>query len=529
MKKFRSVRQKFIASMLLITVVALLVSGSSMVVYNLQNYYKTLINDLTAQVALLGKANTPALQFDDPQAAQGYLSLLEEQPKVMTAAIYNARGALFAAYSRHRDHPKALPPIPGTDGSRIEDGTIVMFKRIVANNEILGTVYLQAKYNLREKLLGNLGIALTVFLLALIVALLLTIWLQASVTRPILAVSHMARQVVERRDYSLRAQKTTHDEIGSLVDAVNAMLSEVEQRNQQLENSNRALENQVAERSAAEKALRESRRQVLLLNTELEQRVQERTLQLESANKELEAFSYSVSHDLRAPLRAIDGFSQALLEDYNDHLDDTGRDFLGRVRAAAQRMGHLIDDMLKLSRVSRAELQIEEFDLSEMASSILAELQAAEPERKVKVQITSGLKAFGDKQLLNIALQNLLQNAWKYTGTRDTAEIEFGMRQKGSDIGFFVQDNGVGFDMQYADKLFGAFQRLHDQKEFPGTGIGLATVKRIINRHGGEVWVEAELGKGAAFYFTLPITPPPQEHAAEVQPDEHETDISGRG
>ncbi|TNE80891.1 MAG: HAMP domain-containing protein [Gammaproteobacteria bacterium] len=527
MKWFGSIRHKFIASMLLTTIVALLVSGSSMVAYNLQNYYRNLVNELTAQAALLSRANTPALQFEDPQAATEYLSLLEEQPKVIAAAIYNARGALFATYHRRGDEQTDLPGIPEIDGTRIEGDTIVLFKRIVANNEILGTVYLQVHYRLYEKLLGNLGIAVTVFMLALIVAFLLTLWLQANVTRPILAISRLARQVVEDSDYSLRAEKTTSDEIGSLADAVNAMLTEVEQRNRELEGSNTALESQIRDRVEAEKALRQSRQETLQLNSELEQRVKERTLQLENANKELEAFSYSVSHDLRAPLRAIDGFSQALLEDYNDRLDDTGRDFLGRVRAGAQRMGLLIDDMLKLSRVSRAELKFAEVDLSEMASEILAELQATDPDRKVSIQITSGLKAWCDPQLIHIALQNLLQNAWKYSGKQGQGHIEFGMRQKDGEIGFFVQDNGVGFDMRYVHKLFGAFQRLHDQSEFPGTGIGLATVKRIISRHGGRVWAEAEIDRGSVFYFTLPVNSHINIRKTKDVSDEYQADSAG--
>jgi signal transduction histidine kinase len=226
--------------------------------------------------------------------------------------------------------------------------------------------------------------------------------------------------------------------------------------------------------------------------------------QIEAANKELEAFSYSVSHDLRAPLRAIDGFSQVLLEDYADRLDDQARDYLNRVRSATQRMGHLIDDMLTLSRVTRAEMRRGIVDLSMLAADVLAELQKSEPERKVDWRIESGLIAEGDAPLLRVALVNLLGNAWKFTGKTANAKIEFGaMRNADGATEFFVRDNGAGFDMAYADKLFGAFQRLHLASEFPGTGIGLATVQRIIHRHGGRVWAEGAVGKGATFYFSL--------------------------
>ena len=244
------------------------------------------------------------------------------------------------------------------------------------------------------------------------------------------------------------------------------------------------------------------------MKADLEQRVIERTIELQAVNRELEAFSYSVSHDLRAPLRAIDGFSQAVLEDYADRLDDQGKDYLNRVRAATQRMGHLIDDMLTLSRVTRVEMQRGTVDLSALAADVFAELQKSEPERKVDWRIEPGLIAEGDAQLLRVALVNLLGNAWKFTGKTATAKIEFGAMRDAdgapdSAPSFFVRDNGAGFDMTYAGKLFGAFQRLHLTSEFPGTGIGLATVQRIIHRHGGRVWAEGAVGKGATFYFSL--------------------------
>ncbi len=231
--------------------------------------------------------------------------------------------------------------------------------------------------------------------------------------------------------------------------------------------------------------------------------LEQSSIRLEAANKELEAFSYSVSHDLRSPLRSIDGFSQALLEDYTDKLDDNGRDYLGRLRGASQKMGELIDGLLKLSRLSRSEMHLENVDLSALADEIANRLQETQPERKVEFNTSRGLTAQGDPQLLRALLENLIGNAWKFTGKVAKAKIEFGAIRNGTQKTFFVRDNGAGFDMSYVDKLFGAFQRLHDVTEFPGTGIGLATVRRIINRHGGTVRAEGEVGKGAAFYFTL--------------------------
>jgi light-regulated signal transduction histidine kinase (bacteriophytochrome) len=225
--------------------------------------------------------------------------------------------------------------------------------------------------------------------------------------------------------------------------------------------------------------------------------------ELAAVNKELESFSYSVSHDLRAPLRSIDGFSQAILEDYTDKLDEQGRNYLQRVRSNTQKMGELIDDLLKLSRVTRSEMKLEMVNLSTLAQSIATEVQKTQPERQVEFVISPGLSAKGDERLLHILLENLLGNAWKFTAKHPQARIAFGSTQVGGKQVFFVRDDGAGFDMTYADKLFAPFQRLHSEGEFPGIGIGLATAQRIIHRHGGRVWAEGEIEKGATFYFTL--------------------------
>jgi PAS domain S-box-containing protein len=248
----------------------------------------------------------------------------------------------------------------------------------------------------------------------------------------------------------------------------------------------------ITERKRAEESIRQ-------LNIDL----QKHSEQLQAANKELEAFSYSVSHDLRAPLRSIDGFSQALQEDYADKLDSEGKDHLQRVRASTQRMGQLIDDMLNLSRVTRGEMRCEAIDLTAMAEAIAADLQQTAPERDVEFVISEGLAVQGDARLLRILLDNLLNNAWKYTSKQPRARIEVGFAQNNGQSAYFVRDDGVGFDMAYADKLFGAFQRLHGMAEFNGTGIGLATVQRIIHRHGGRVWAQGKVDQGATFYFTI--------------------------
>jgi PAS domain S-box-containing protein len=290
-------------------------------------------------------------------------------------------------------------------------------------------------------------------------------------------------------------------------------------------------------RDTTERKLVESQREAALeeisrLNTELEQKVAERTMdlhdsqlallnlvddlnqsakntdlinrKLEETNKELGAFSYSVSHDLRAPLRSIDGFSLALLEDYEKKLDDTGKKYLHKIRAATQHMGLLIEDMLKLSRITHAEFHHQSIDLSKIVQSISETFQQNNPGYNMKMIIQKGIVIKGDLHSMQIAMTNLLENALKFTGKQKHPLIEFGMTLTDGKKVFFVRDNGAGFDMAYAGKLFGAFQRLHSTDDFPGTGIGLATVKRIITRHGGQLWAEGEVGKGATFFFTIP-------------------------
>ena len=239
------------------------------------------------------------------------------------------------------------------------------------------------------------------------------------------------------------------------------------------------------------------------LATDLERRVEQRTAQLESTNRELESFAYSISHDLRSPLRALDGFSEILLEDYGENLDDAGRDYLRRIKGAANHMAGLMDGLLQLSRLNREELVFREVDLGAMAASTVAELREHDPGRDVVVDIQPGLVAQADPKLMRSVLVNLLGNSWKFTARHDHAHIEVGAAESDRGRAFFVRDDGAGFDMRYAENLFGAFQRLHTADQFEGTGIGLATVQRIVHRHGGVVWAEGEVEQGATFWFTL--------------------------
>lgn len=492
----KSIRYKLVLVVMATTFAALLVTGVALVIYDLRTYQQTEVNDLATQAEILGRASAPALAFDDPKAANENLLLLKAKPKISAAAIYGIKGKLFASYKRGGTNP-AFPNLPALDGSQIDGNDLILFRRIVENNEILGTVYLRADHDVLDRLKDFLGILAAVLALSLLVAALMSAWLLGAVTRPILDTAAVARQVMERKDFSLRANKTTQDEIGQLVDAFNGMLAEMGRRAEALEASNRSLESAVAERKRAEDALRE-------LNVELERRVADRTTQLEAANNELEGFSYSVSHDLRAPLRAVAGFSQMLLEDHAGQLDKEAKRKLGVIRSEAQRMGMLIDDLLAFSHLGRKAMQVNELDMTELTRTTFEGLNGQHQGPKVEFHLGSLPRGKGDRTLLGQVWANLLANALKFSSKKEKPLIEVNAISDEKEHVYFVRDNGAGFDPRYQSKLFGVFQRLHDSTEFPGTGVGLALVQRIVVRHGGRVWADGKPNEGATFYFTLP-------------------------
>ena len=496
-----SVRYKVILVVLATNFAALSVAGVALVIYDLRSFKAMWTNDLATQGNILGRASAAALEFDDPRSANAYLALLEERPRVTAAAIYDAKGRLFASYRRPDSQAVTFPALPRVDGFSIERNEIAMFTRIVEDNQILGTVYLRSDYELVDRLARYLGILSGVMLLSLLVALLIVVWLQARVTGPILAITDAARRVVSKRDYSLRVERTTEDEIGYLVDAFNDMLAEIGRRTEANEASSRKLEHEVAERRRAEDELRQ-------LNLELEQRVSDRTAQLESANKELEAFSYSVSHDLRAPLRAVTGFSTMLVEDHGADLNKEAHRKLDVIISEATRMGSLIDDLLAFSRLGRKVMQVTELNMTELARASYAHLQQQHEGAPVSFRLGTLPQGRGDSVLLGQVWTNLLSNALKFSSHREHPIIEVNAISDEKEHIYFVRDNGAGFDPRYQSKLFEVFQRLHDASEFPGTGVGLALVRRIVSRHGGRVWAESKPDAGATFYFTLPKEQP---------------------
>jgi|GEM_PF-825814 len=490
-----SIRAKLLWLMMLTSSMALVIAGLAIVSYDSLTYKRQRLDDLSTQATMLGAISNAALVFNDAKAAQEYLSTLSARPSIASAVIYDNAGRTFATYRRSQDDDVKLTPAEA-DGYRIENDDLLLFRRVMQGEEIIGTVHLRENLGLNKRLLRYAGLVLFLLASSLLAALLLSARLRTLVSKPRLEVTDIARRVIDHQDYSHRAVKHTSDEVGVLVDAFNQMLAHIQQRETALQAANKALQLEITEH----KAIRDV---VAALNETLEERVAERTTELESANKELESFCYSVSHDLRAPLRGIDGFAMILQENYAEKLDAQGLNYLQRVRAATQRMGHLIDDLLKLSRTARSEMNPTTVNLTDLANAIASELQDSAPDRKVTISIAPDMVIKGDPTLMRAVLENLIGNAWKFTGKQPDPRIEVGSAIIADKVTYFVRDNGTGFDMKYADKLFGAFQRLHSVTEFEGTGVGLANVQRIIRRHGGQVWAEAKLNEGATFYFTL--------------------------
>ncbi|PYO87503.1 MAG: histidine kinase [Gemmatimonadetes bacterium] len=477
------IKRKLTAILLLISGLVLSLTSAAFVTYEVVTNRETIKIHLATRSRILAANSTAALAFANETDAKEMLAALRFDPHMVAAALYDRDGRVLATYPVAAS-ADLVPAAPQPDGYRFEGGRLVGFTPVAQGaNQRLGTLYIASDTKAVSDALRLSGIvAIVVLAIALLAAYALATALQGRISAPILALAETATAASTRQDYSLRAPKFGEDELGTLTDAFNQMLGRIEEQKKELQQHATRLEQRVAERTR-----------------ELEKRAAE----LLAANNELDAFAYSVSHDLRAPLRSIDGFSQVLLEDYATQLGDGGRDSLHRVRAASQRMATLIDDLLKLARVTRAEMRTERVDLSAIARDIVVDIQRAAPDHTVEFAVSPGLEAQGDSRLLRVVLDNLLRNGWKYSSKRPHARVEFHALDENGERVFVVKDNGAGFDMRYADKLFGVFQRLHSAAEFEGTGVGLATVRRIISRHGGRIWAEGVVDQGATFYFTL--------------------------
>ena len=483
----RPSRQRSIASMLtwmnvLTSGIALLLAYASFLAYNLFAFRQAAVESLSGEAQVVGANSVSAIVFDDRPTAEKTLSALSSSPDIVGAVIYTPAEVPFAQYSGHgivTIEPRHLPANQSL--AHWTNGVdILVAARIEFQGQQVGTVYVQAHlHGLIQQALRFAAIAAGILLLCLGAAVMVGSAFRRILAQPVVSFAQTARLVSRYRDYSLRfAPDRTYSELASLTEAFNEMLSEIQGRDKDLEQA----------------------------KADLEHRVEERTVQLQSANRELEAYSYTVAHDLRGPLQAMANVCFLLRAMTPEEPAGERSVLIGRLGSSVAAMSAMIDDLLDLSRSTSARLRFEQLDLSLMAASILDGLAEAEPGRKVEVLVHSGCRANADPGLMQVVLQNLLRNAWKFTTGRDPAHIEFGCTRQGKATVFYVRDNGAGFDPRLSDRLFKPFQRLHAASEFPGTGIGLATVQRIIRRHGGEVWAEGEVDKGATFYFTLDLS-----------------------
>lgn len=465
---------------LVVSGIALVLAYIAFFSYDLASYRGNLVANLTAMARITGANSVSALTFDDPQSAEETLFALSSFPDITYAALLTSDGELFAQYPVGARRPKnfLLRPDSLERTVRGHAERVTLVQPIVFAGKTAGYVYLSA--DLRE--LGGrawhfLLIAAVILVLCLLAALAVSRSFRRSLARPIVELAGAVRKISRNRDYSIRAEPSVaYEELDVLVSAFNEMLVEIQNRDRELQAS----------------------------RDELETRVAERTRELQRANRELEAFSYTVAHDLRGPLDMISSASFLLQKIHGDGLGQSGVQMVTRLRQSSQEMAAIIDDLLNLSRASALPLERTKVDLSSIARAIADELRLLHPERSVEFVIHEGALVSGSYGLLRIVMENLLRNSWKYTSRHDRASIEFGFATHGGERVFAVRDDGAGFDPRLADRLFEPFQRLHSKADFPGTGIGLATVQRIIARHGGRIWAEGAIDHGATISFTLP-------------------------
>ncbi len=501
MKYTNSIRRKLLGIVLLTTLVALLVSVGAIVVYDLRSYHQTLIADMTTQSDLVGHMTAAALTFDDPRLATENLNMLRIRSKVQAAAIYTARGGLFATYTARGRQAERFPQLPEVDTVRVEGTNLILFKRIVNDNVILGTVYLRADYELVSRTLDYIGIASIVTLIAMLIAYLMLGRLGKIVTRPILAIAAIALEVVEQRSYSRRAEKISNDEVGTLVDSFNNMLTEIEHRTSALEASNLEIAREAEQR-------RQVQQEVMRLNTELEERVQQRTAQLEATNaelsknnRELDAFAYVASHDLKSPLRGIDQLATWITEDLSETLDPDTATHLRLMRNRINRMEMLLSDLLAYSRAGRVTQELSKVDTHTLVSETFDLLSLS---HLMGFSVADNMPIFVTLHTpLELVFRNLLNNAIKH---HDHPEgyIKVEVETLAEGYAFIVSDDGPGIAPEHHERVFGMFQTLRPRDEVEGSGMGLAIVKKTVESVGGTITLTSDGLRGASFRFTWP-------------------------
>lgn len=477
----QSIADKLMRMTLVVSGVALLLAYVSFLIYDLYSLRQELIGAMSTEANIVGTNSVTALMFDDRQAAETTLTALRNSPQIRAAVIIRSDGSEFARYLRTPSTQFNLTnslALNETQHYWTKGRDILLGSRIQFQGGWVGTVYLLAETGDVARRAERFGlISAGMLLICFAIALLSTSAIRHLVSDPLTGLARTAQIVTRQKDYSVRAKlPSSSDELSFLVQSFNEMLERIQERDRALEAS----------------------------RSELEQRVSERTAELSSTNKELEAFSYSVAHDLRGPLQHINNIGFLLQHSTSEILNPEARMLVQRLLEGSKRMSLLIDDLLNLSRASSHPLHRAPIDLSHLAESITSRLQAEDNGRHTTVNIARGAHVFADEGLMEVVLENLLGNAWKYTSKLESAKIDFGYTEAEAGTVYFVRDNGAGFNPRYADRLFRPFQRLHSQSEFSGTGVGLATAYRIITRHGGKIWARGIVDQGATFFFTLP-------------------------
>jgi signal transduction histidine kinase/ActR/RegA family two-component response regulator len=525
----RSIRTKLVTIVMSTTLAALAVSVGTVVAYDLRGYQHALLNDLSTQAELVGHMTSAALSFDDPRLARENLAMLRSRPTLRAAAIYDGNGALFASYLAPGENG-AFPAHSGKAGHRKEGDELILYKPILENGETLGTVYLRSSNLLMSRVRDYLLICIATTLLALLTAWLLVRRLGHTITTPIDAITNIAREVVEKRDYSRRAPRISEDEAAALVDSFNAMLTEIEQRTLALESSNREIGREAQERASAQQ-------EVMRLNAELEQRVHERTMQLELANAELElaieearnanqaksAFLSSMSHELRTPLNAILGFAQILAADNLPTTPEQKKEFAGHILKSGRHLLTLINEILDLAKVEAGALTLsmEPVGLAEVLAECRSMIEPLAAARGIRVVFPEQAAALvqADRTRLKQVLINLLSNAVKYN--RDGGAVTVDCVAVGPDrLRLSVQDTGMGLRPDQVAALFQPFNRLGQENGAQeGTGIGLVFTRRLVEMMKGEIGVTSSPGVGSTFWIELAAAAPLAQLPAPSQPD----------
>ncbi|MBW7471519.1 ATP-binding protein [Marinobacter sp. M216] len=468
-------KTKLLLLTLSISTLGILLVCTSLVVVENENYQEQLESELHVIADILAEQSAAALLFEDDQQLSTIISSLRQIGTIEQVCVYNVAGRVVSALDESDDAScpaLSVPPEVGFVGDYYR-----LLEPVMLDGDIVGQFYLMSRLEvLREHIRAFILVTFSIGIVIQMILAWVALRLQRLVSEPIFQLSDAAERIARDHDYSIRVPVYGKDELGRLGSAFNEMIGTVQQQNLK----------------------------ILQSRDELERTVADRTSELSLANRELEAFSFSVSHDLRQPLRAIEGFGQALEEDCGDQLNETGRDYLSRIRTATVRMGGLIDGLLVLSRVSRQAMEIKQLDLSAMLEEIVEELRETTDPLPTYVRIQPGIRVVGDGRMIRVAFQNLLENAWKYTSKNGERRIAVTACEASDSITVAIRDNGVGFDMKYVDKLFVAFNRLHTPSEFVGTGLGLATVDRVVRRHFGEIYADSSVDKGACFYVRFP-------------------------